>query len=45
MDIVLDLSKELVSIEIMPSNLSNVEETIKKCEKLQNILLNKDSHQ
>ena len=37
------IEKELIHIDIMPSNLSKVEETIKKCEKLQNILLNKET--
>ena len=37
------IEKKLIPFEIMPSNLSTVEETIKKCEKLQNIILNKEN--
>ena len=37
------VEKKTISFDIMPSNISKVEETIKKCEKLQNILLNKET--
>lgn len=30
----------LVSFDILPSNISNLKETIQKCQKIQNILLN-----